>query len=101
MRFLLLLFLFYFNHFSLGIIKADHEFIHVDKHVKEVSKKMIYHPDLLVKALVEPFDEDEEKARAIFAWIAINIEYNYVAFRNNVELVQNTNEVLISGKAMC
>ncbi len=101
MRFLPLLFLFCFNYFSPRIIKADNQFSHVDKHVKDVSQKMIYHPDLLVKALVEPFDKDEEKVRAIFAWIAQNIEYNYVAYKNNVELVQNTNEVLISGKAMC
>ncbi len=79
----------------------DVQFSHVDQHVKEVSRQLIFHPDIIVDSLTSPFKSDKEKVRAIFVWIATNIEYNYVAFQNNVELVQNVNEVLVSGKALC
>jgi len=77
------------------------QFDHVDQHVKDISRQLIFHPDILVDSLTYPFKSDMDKVRAIFVWIATNIEYNFVAFQNNIELVQNVNEVLVSGKALC
>lgn len=92
--------------FQAGYIKADNpgvlqDFTHVDRHVKAVSSRMIFNAEALVEALIGPFDSDQEKVRAIFAWIATNIEYNYTAFKNNVVLEQNVNEVLKAEKALC
>lgn len=77
------------------------QFPEVDRHVRDISHQMMYHPELIADALTKPFTSDIDKARALFAWIATNIEYNYTAFKNGIELTQNVNEVLNSGKAMC
>jgi len=81
--------------------EPENKYKQVDIHVKKISRPLIFHPDVLIDSLTIPFDKEEEKVRAIFVWIATNIEYNYIAFKNGVELIQNVNEVLVSGKALC
>jgi len=101
MKFLSLLLGFYFV-IQVGWSQSDLSHLkHVDAHVSSVSQKLIFQPDLLVSELTVPFQTDREKVRAIFVWIATNIEYNYTAYKNNIELYQNINEVMSTGKAMC
>lgn len=79
--------------------KAD--FTEVDAHVKSISQQMIYHPEALADALTSRFGDDRQKARAIYTWIATNIEYNLVGYKNGLKDNQNINDVLRSGKALC
>ncbi len=76
-------------------------FIEVDAHVSFVSKQMIFHPELLTTLLTENLDNDFDKTRAIYVWIARNIEYDLNAYLNGKIDNQEIFDVLGKGKAIC
>ncbi len=76
-------------------------FIEVDAHVADVSKQMIFHPELLTNLLTENLDNDFEKTRAIYVWIARNIEYDINAYMKGRIDSQEVFDVLGKGKAIC
>lgn len=55
----------------------------VDSYVDTFSFNKSLALEKLTKKLTDPFPLDIEKVRAIFVWIADNIEYDYVNFKNN------------------
>jgi hypothetical protein len=59
------------------------QFEKVDSYVKTFSPDKSLTLDKLTKKITKPFPNDIEKVRAIFDWIADNIEYDYVNFKNN------------------
>lgn len=82
-------------------ISNDDRFEKVDQQVTEVSKQLIFHPQLLAEKLTENQTNDYDKVRAFYVWIAKNVEYDLLSFyleRNNH---QSVNDVLGSGKALC
>lgn len=79
----------------------DKRFEKVDQHVTEVSRKFIFHPQLLVEKLCENMNNDYDKVRAIYVWVATNTEYDLLAYYLNRYDGQGINEVLASGKALC
>jgi hypothetical protein len=83
------------------ITAAKAEYAEVDEHVKSISQQMIYHPEVLAESLTSRFADDREKARAIYTWIATNIEYNLVGYSNGLKDTQTIHDVLRSGKALC
>ena len=58
------------------------QFDKVDSYVETFSPDKSLTLDKLTKKLTKPFSHDIEKVRAIYDWIANNIEYDYVNFRN-------------------
>ena len=81
--------------------EMDERFRKADAQISKVSKQAIFHPELIVKALTEDLDNDFDKARALFGWAAINIDYDLYAFQNDIQDGQSVNQVLRSGKALC
>jgi hypothetical protein len=59
------------------------QFEKVDSYVETFSTDKSLPLDKLTKELTKPFSKDIEKVRAIFYWIADNIEYDYLSFKNN------------------
>lgn len=72
----LLLFLF------LGFSVNAQDFAKVDNAVKGYPKSFSS-PDKLAAQIGKDFTRDDEKARAIFTWIATNIKYDYAAYGVN------------------
>jgi hypothetical protein len=58
------------------------QFEKVDSYVETLSPDKSMPLDQLTKKLTKPFPKDIEKVRAIFYWIADNIEYDYLNFKN-------------------
>lgn len=73
----------------------------VDKHVSNVNKQAVFHPQLLANLLIDDLSNDYDKVRAFYVWIATNIEYDLLAFIHGRRNEQGINEVLRSGKALC
>jgi hypothetical protein len=73
----------------------------VDRQVSDVSKQFIYHPQLLVEKLTENLNNDYDKVRAIYVWIALNTKYDMFAYYHHRNDGQGVYDVLGSGKALC
>ena len=97
----LTIFLFQFQISTAKSRLVESRFEKVDAHVNEVSRGMIYHPQLLVKKLTENLTNDYDKVRAFYVWIARNIDYDFMAENLNRSDNQNVSDVLRSGKALC
>lgn len=82
-------------------IKPRDIYRQADERAMQVRTWMIYHPDILVDSLTSPFTDDFSKIRAIFTWIATNIEYDLKAFLEQRTDHQDVFEILASGKALC
>lgn len=72
----LLLFLF------IGFSSNAQDYAKVDVTVKAYPKSFAT-PDKLAEQIAKDFKRDDEKARAIFTWIAINVKYDYAAYGVN------------------
>lgn len=73
---ILLLFLF------LGFSAKAQDYAKVDMKVKGYPKSFSS-PDKLAELISKDFTREDEKARAIFTWIATNIKYDYAAYGVN------------------
>lgn len=73
----------------------------VDQHVSEINRQAIFHPQILVNMLTKDLSNDYDKVRAIYVWIASNIEYDMLAYYHDRNEGQGINQVLRSGKALC
>lgn len=58
------------------------EFEKVDSYVETLTVNETIEIDILTSKLTKPFFEDIDKVRAVFYWIADNIEYDYENFKN-------------------
>lgn len=81
--------------------EENKRFDRVDQHVTQVSKQLIFHPQLLVEKLTEGQTNDYDKVRAFYVWIARNVDYDLFAFYQKRKDYQSVNDVLGSGKALC
>lgn len=74
----------FFGYTAYGQIDIIGEkYYHPDSLANELSGYSLYNRLELVNKLVEPFDDDELKFRAIFTWICLNIENDYNAYLKN------------------
>ncbi|NJN26278.1 MAG: hypothetical protein HC819_10025 [Cyclobacteriaceae bacterium] len=99
--FLLLIFLYHAHMLSGQSTVGDGRFAVADAHAASIRRQYIFHPEVLAHKLTEGLHNDYDKARAIYTWIATNIDYDLTAFYNDLRSGQGTNEVLVSGKALC
>lgn len=76
-------------------------FSEVDNHVARISRQIIGHPEVLVDSLTAPFTNDYDRVRAIYTWIATNIQYDLLSFHQSRSQDQTISKVLSSGKALC
>lgn len=83
--FCLLLFIF----LSLGFSANAQDYAKVDNIVKAYSKSFSS-SDKLAEQINKDFTRDDEKARAVFTWIATNIKYDYAAYGVNERPVAYT-----------
>lgn len=73
----------------------------VDQHVQNTpsfTDKDLLH---LTQYLVNPFDKQEEKVRAIYRWITTNIEYDIVAYRARQQSDLKPEDILRDRKCVC
>lgn len=66
----------------LGFTMNAQDYAKVDMKVKGYPKSFSS-PDKLAEQIAKDFTRDDEKARAIFTWIAINIKYDFAAYGVN------------------
>ncbi len=103
--------------FIFSVFCEARDFKNVDKYARSVKKSSDYRQ--LAKKLVKPFTQEVDKARAIFVWIAHNIEYDIrkakknrkskITGRNKREIerkrqrirLKKVQKAYISGKGVC
>jgi hypothetical protein len=73
----------------------------VDMHVRRVGQYHISDPAVLADSLTQRFHKEDEKVRAIYAWVATNISYNTIGYKNGWTDTQNVPQLLHSRKALC
>ena len=73
----------------------------VDRHVENIPAFTDNDLLKLTHYLVSPFDQQEEKVRAIYHWITTNIDYDIVAYRNRSESVTEPAKILETRKCVC
>jgi len=83
---------------------ADHpsnEFRDIDKYALNAPDNAKVSIQALATYLTKPARNDREKARAIFRWIANNIDYNVSGFFNGTYGNSTAEGVLRSGRSVC
>jgi len=83
------------------IIKAQKhsEFTYVDRIMLQISDSSIYSTHDLARYINKKFFTQKEKARAIFIWVAENINYDYENMYVDSSL--NSDEILKNRKGVC
>jgi hypothetical protein len=82
-------------------VNSEERFAKVDDYVSQVNKEFIFHPQALAQRLSENQNNDYDKVRAFYVWIARNIDYDLLAYIHNLESSQSVTEITRSGKALC
>jgi len=85
---------------SIGHFDYKIDFSSVDSYAKTVG---FYPPQILADKLTRPFKTEVEKVRAIYYWIAVNINYDYKGYysQNENEYTWLVNDVLKKRIAVC
>jgi len=73
----------------------------IDNYVKNTPTSASSSISTLAIYLAKPAQNDIEKARAIYSWVAYNISYDYNAYLTNSYGDTSANGVLQSGKSVC
>ncbi|KAI9013185.1 hypothetical protein BC832DRAFT_284069 [Gaertneriomyces semiglobifer] len=84
-----------------GIYYDTMNFDNVDTYAKAAPLEYTSSVQQLTHYLVSPFADEVEKYRAIFVWIADNIEYDVERFFGGAKTSQAPNDVLSSRKGVC
>lgn len=72
--------------FSASYAQPGFNFDEVDQHARKLNKSTTF--EKTAGRLVEPFDTEGEKARAIFTWISENLKYDIKKFKHQQERPQ-------------
>lgn len=80
---------------------TDYDFSEIDRHARQSPDRLESSPEELASYLVEPAQNDVEKARAIFIWIVDNIAYDTESYFSGDISNVNPEQVLEDGKAVC
>ncbi len=81
--------------------RQNYSYEEIDRHALNAPASARASVESLAAYLVKPAKNDREKARAIFRWIAGNIDYNMEAFFKGGGSAAGAEEVLKSGKSVC
>ena len=81
--------------------RQNYSYEEIDRHALNAPASARASVESLAAYLVKPAKNDREKARAIFRWIAGNIDYNMEAFFKGGGGAAGAEEVLKSGKSVC
>ncbi len=74
----------------------------VDRHARNAPNEVEESTALLTDYLVAPYDNNLEKVRSIYAWIAYHIVYDKAAYKKgNKRINQSNQDVLKRRKAVC
>ncbi|NLB95498.1 MAG: hypothetical protein GX785_07285 [Armatimonadetes bacterium] len=76
-------------------------FAQVDAHAEKAPPSAEKSVSALAKYLVRPARNDEEKARAIFRWITLNVSYDTARYQSGAPGAMSPEEVLHRRKAVC
>ncbi|KAF8906507.1 hypothetical protein CPB84DRAFT_1813763 [Gymnopilus junonius] len=77
------------------------DFSRVDAHAAFFPRTSVRSLEDLAYGLAEPFQDDVDKARAIFAWLHYNISYDAESFFSGNIQSSTPDSTLISGLAVC
>ena len=77
------------------------QFEKVDTYVKSLQVDKNISLDELTDKLTNPFSKDVDKVRAIYYWIADNIEYDYVSYKNKIRISSEPEIVYTKRIAVC
>ena len=86
------------NNFS---SRLNFSYEEIDRHALSAPASARATVESLAAYLIEPAKNDREKARAIFRWIAANIDYNVQVFFRGGSGPTAAADVLKSGKSVC
>lgn len=87
--------------------QTDYNFTYIDKHAKEIPFSLTQSLPQLILTLTKPAQNDLEKVRSIYVWIAHNINYDYnIIAQNKLGTSENARRqsayyVYKSRKAVC
>ncbi len=73
----------------------------IDEHVARIPADAETSIQSLVKYLIEPASGEREKARAIFRWVATNIEYDWEGYQTSNYADTSPDGVLRNRKSVC
>jgi hypothetical protein len=93
-------FIMIFNLIFCSYFFAD-DYEKIDTYVSNTPKSAETSIDSLVSYLIQPANDDFEKARAIYVWMAKNISYDYEAFFSGNYDDTSAANVLLKRKSIC
>ena len=79
----------------------NYSYEEIDRHALNAPASAEATVESLAAYLIEPAENDREKARAIFRWITENIDYNVEVFFKGGTGATNAEDVLKSRKSVC
>ena len=79
----------------------NYSYEEIDRHALNAPPSAEASVQSLAAYLIEPAENDREKARAIFRWITENIDYNVEVFFKGGTGATNSEDVLKSRKSVC
>ena len=79
----------------------NYSYEEIDRHALNAPSSAEATVESLAAYLIEPAENDREKARAIFRWITENIDYNVEVFFKGGTGATNSEDVLKSRKSVC
>ncbi len=82
-------------------LETEERYAMIDAHALNAPPHLRQNLSRLAAYLVKPARDEREKARAIFRWIAANIDYDADSYFRNGHTPNNVGDVLSSGKAVC
>lgn len=77
------------------------QFEKVDTYVKYLQVDKTLSLDKLTEKLTNPFPVEIDKVRAIYYWIADNIKYDYVSYKNRIQISSQPEIVYLNRIAVC
>ncbi|MCK6620549.1 MAG: hypothetical protein HUU32_18280 [Calditrichaceae bacterium] len=77
------------------------DYTHVDQYVLNLSRAGEEDLLKLTHTLVSPFKADSEKVRAVYRWIAANIEYDIQAYQERRPVSSKPEDVLKKRRSVC
>lgn len=87
---------------AFSLITRAQQYEHIDKHAFNAPKSVGNNAENLVKYLIAPTENDLEKVRAFYVWIAFNLEYDIQGFLNRkLSINDDIAAILKSRKGVC
>ncbi|MCB0595555.1 MAG: hypothetical protein H6557_04585 [Lewinellaceae bacterium] len=86
---------------NLAVLSAQAQYQAIDRHARRAPDTLLHALPQLVGYLAEPAENEREKARSLYAWLAHNIAYDEEASRQDRRINQNIEDILRRGRGLC